>query len=197
MRQLSAIRALLVLIVLAPSAIFAQSASSSSAVAVPRLINISGVFRPANGQPAGAVETVTLSIYADQQGGAPLWQETQIHRARCAGPLYAAPRRHPADGIPAAVFGSGEAKWLGTAFDRPGEVEGPRVRLTSVPYALRASDAETLGGRPASAYLLAPPGGGTASQTPGRASRQRRGGRAGRERTTWCCPAPTTSSPST
>ncbi len=66
-----------------------------------------------------------------------------------------------ADGIPAAVFGTGEAKWLGTVFERAGEVEGPRVRITSVPYALRASDADTLGGRPASAYLLAPGAGGT------------------------------------
>jgi hypothetical protein len=39
-------------------------------------------------------------------------------------------------------------------FERAGEVEGPRVRITSVPYALRASDADTLGGRPAADYLL-------------------------------------------
>jgi hypothetical protein len=32
------------------------------------------------------------------------------------------------------------------------------VRLASVPYALKASDADTLGGRPPSAYLLADPG---------------------------------------
>src|SRR3954467_3786677 len=44
---------------------------------VPRLINITGVFRAADGQPSAAVETVTLAIYADEQGGAPLWQETQ------------------------------------------------------------------------------------------------------------------------
>ena len=44
-------------------------------------------------------------------------------------------------------------------FARAGEVERPRVRITSVPYALKASDAETLGGRPASAYLLAPTAG--------------------------------------
>ena len=45
----------------------------------------------------------------------------------------------------------------GHLFERAGEVEGARVRITSVPYALRASDADTLGGRPASAYVLAPP----------------------------------------
>ena len=59
------------------------------------------------------------------------------------------------------MFGTGDAKWLGTVFERAGEVEGPRVRITSVPYALRSADADTLGGRPASAYLLAPGAGGT------------------------------------
>src|SRR5262245_21177551 len=62
------------LVLLLPVAALAQSAQDQS---VPRLINITGVFRPADGQPAGPVATVTLSIYADQQGGAPLWQETQ------------------------------------------------------------------------------------------------------------------------
>jgi len=113
------------------------------------------VFRPANGQAASAVETVTLSIYADQQGGAPLWQETQTIALDAQGRYSLILGSTSANGIPAAVFGSGEAKWLGTVFERAGEVEGPRVRLTSVPYALRASDADTLGGRPASDYQLA------------------------------------------
>ena len=121
---------------------------------VPRLINITGVFRPADGQPPAATETITLSVYADQNGGTPLWQETQTvaldDRGRYTVVLGAA----HADGIPAAVFAAG-AQWLGTVFTRPGEVEGPRVRLTSVPYAMRAVEADTLGGRPASDYLLA------------------------------------------
>ena len=40
-------------------------------------------------------------------------------------------------------------------FARPGEGEQTRVPLTSVPYALRASDADTLGGLPPSAFLRA------------------------------------------
>ena len=95
MRLLSAVRALLVLIVVSASAISAQSSQSVSSQSVPRLINISGVFRPANGQPASAVETVTLSIYADPEGGAPLWQETQTIALDGAGPLRAAARRDP------------------------------------------------------------------------------------------------------
>jgi hypothetical protein len=154
MRLLPATRALLVSIVLFPSAILAQSAQSVSP-SVPRLINVSGVFQPANGQPAAAVETVTLSIYADQEGGAPLWQETQTITVDAQGRYSLFLGASSPDGIPGAVFGTGEAKWLGTVFERAGEVEGPRVRITSVPYALRASDADTLGGRPASAYQLA------------------------------------------
>ena len=161
MRLLPAVRALVVLIVVSASAISAQSTQSVSSQSVPRLINVSGVFQPANGQPASAVETVTLSIYADPEGGPPLWQETQTIALDAQGRYALLLGATQADGIPAAVFGTGEAKWLGTVFERAGEVEGPRVRITSVPYALRASDADTLGGRPASAYLLAPGAGGT------------------------------------
>jgi hypothetical protein len=47
---------------------------------------------------------------------------------------------------------------LGVQFNRPGETEQPRVQLVSVPYALKASDAETLGGLPAAAYMRVLPG---------------------------------------
>src|SRR5262249_14330171 len=84
--------------------------------------------------------------------GAPLFQETQQvtldDRGRYSVVLGAA----HADGIPASVFASGQ--WLGTVFERTGEVEGPRVRLTSVPYALRAAEADALGGHRASDYVL-------------------------------------------
>jgi hypothetical protein len=49
-------------------------------------------------------------------------------------------------------------------FQRTGEVEQPRVLLTSVPYALKAVDADTLGGLPASSYMLLPTA--TAAGTP-------------------------------
>jgi hypothetical protein len=134
----------------------AQSRQSPPSVTVPRLINISGVFQPADGQPAARVEAITLSIYAEPEGGAPLWQETQSIAIDEAGRYAVLLGATSADGVPPEVFASGDAQWLGIVFARPGEVEGPRVRLTSVPYALRSADADTLGGRPASAYLLAP-----------------------------------------
>ena len=72
-----------------------------------------------------------------------------------------APRKPPA--FPPTSSDSAEAHWLGTRFERPAEVEGPRVRLTSVPYALKAADAETLGGRPASDYVISATGATDAS----------------------------------
>jgi hypothetical protein len=50
------------------------------------------------------------------------------------------------DGLPSELFASGEARWLGVQPER--EPEQSRVLLLSVPYALKAMDAETLGGKP-------------------------------------------------
>src|SRR6202034_2803083 len=54
-------------------------------------------------------------------------------------------------GMPAELFGTGQSRWLGVTVARHEEM--PRVLLASVPYALKAADAETLGGLPASAYV--------------------------------------------
>ena len=55
-----------------------------------------------------------------------------------------------ADGLPLELAHPA-AQWLGI---RPeGEAEQPRIILLSVPYALKAADAETLGGKPASSYV--------------------------------------------
>ena len=72
----------------------AQSSPTVSSAPVPRLINISGVFRPADGQPAAAVETVTLSIYADPEGGRRCGRRRRPSRRR-PGSLHAAARRDP------------------------------------------------------------------------------------------------------
>jgi len=56
-------------------------------------------------------------------------------------------------GIPVDVFSDGEARWLGV--QAKGQRERPSVMLVSVPYAMKASDAETLGGLPASAFFCA------------------------------------------
>ena len=91
-------------------------------------------------------------------GGAPLWQETQTVVVDADGRYTLLLGATLPEGLPLELFASGEARWLGRRFERPGEAEQARVLLASVPYALKASDADTLGGRPPSAYLLAEPG---------------------------------------
>jgi len=155
MRLLSVLSSSIV-VVLCASAVSAQSTDSPSSESVPRLVTITGTFRPADGQRAGTFETVTVSLYAESEGGTPVWQERQTIAIDAQGHYSLVLGANSPDGIPAAVFGELAAQWMSTAFERAGEIEGPRRRVTSTPYAIRAADADTLGGLPASAYLRAP-----------------------------------------
>ena len=133
----------------------AQQTQTPSA-AVPRLVRIANTFRPASGLAAAPVESITLSVYREEHGGTALWTETQNVAVDGEGRYSALLGSTLPDGVPADLFTAAEPRWLGVQFNRPGEGEQPRVLLVSVPYALKASDADTLGGRPASAYLLDP-----------------------------------------
>lgn len=136
------------------------------AVAVPRVVRLTGTFVPANGVPPSPVETVTLAVYSDEIGGEPLWQETQYVTVGLGGQYAVLLGSTQPDGLPVDLFASGEARWLGRRFERLGEPEQPRVLLASVPYALKAANADTLGGLPPSAYQLAPTTAGGASASP-------------------------------
>jgi trimeric autotransporter adhesin len=65
------------------------------------------------------------------------------------------------NGIPIDLFATGEARWLEVQV--AGEAPQPRVLLVSVPYALKAADAATLGGLPPSAFAMARPASEAAS----------------------------------
>ncbi len=158
MRRVIARVSTVLLCLLSATALHAQPAPSSAVTAVPRLVRVTSTFVPANGRPAAPVEAVTMAIYAEETGGAPLWQETQYVAVDADGRYTVLLGATLTDGLPLDLFGSGDARWLGRRFERPGEGEQARVLLASVPYALKASDADTLGGRPPSAYLLAAPG---------------------------------------
>ena len=135
--------------------IAAQTASSgSTSSSVPPLVNFNGVLADTNGKPLTGTVGVTFYLYQDQQGGAPLWLETQNVQADKTGHYSVALGSASSQGLPASVFASGEARWLGVEVQ--GHTEQPRVLLVSVPYALKALDAETIGGKPASAFMMAP-----------------------------------------
>jgi trimeric autotransporter adhesin len=140
----------------------AQTAGNSPAAAqVPSLVNFSGVLADVKGKPLTGVVGVTFSLYQEQQGGSPLWLETQNVEAGKAGNYTVALGSTSSQGLPAHVFAMGEARWLGVQVQ--GQAEQPRVLLMSVPYALKALDAQTIGGLPPSAFVLAAPPSGSAS----------------------------------
>ncbi len=130
------------------------------ALPVPRLIKFSGVAKDASGQRRSGTVGITFSIYAEQQGGAALWMETQNAALDAQGRYAVLLGSTESVGLPLDLFATGEPRWLGAKLELPGEVEQPRVLLVSVPYALKASDADTVGGMPASAFVLAPTGSG-------------------------------------
>jgi YVTN family beta-propeller protein len=59
------------------------------------------------------------------------------------------------EGLPAYLFADGAARWLGVQV--AGQAEEARVALVAVPYAMKAKDADTIGGLPPSAFVLAGP----------------------------------------
>jgi len=134
-----------------------SSASVAPAVNAPRLVKFGGVLKDGSGLLRSGVVGLTFAIYKDQQGGNSLWLETQNVEADAQGNYSVLLGATQSEGLPLELFTTGESRWLGVQVQLPGEVEQPRVLLTSVPYALKAADAETLGGLPVSAFLLANP----------------------------------------
>lgn len=134
------------------SSLFAQESSSLSALpAVPRLVNFSGIALDAQGKTISGIAGATFAIYSEQDEGSPLWLETQNIQSDGKGTYTVQLGATKPQGLPLDLFTSGEARWLGVTVN--GGQEQPRVLLLSVPYALKAADADTVGGLPASAFV--------------------------------------------
>jgi trimeric autotransporter adhesin len=56
---------------------------------------------------------VTFSLYKDSQGGSPLWLETQNVQTEKNGHYIVMLGSTSVQGLPADLFDSGEACWLG------------------------------------------------------------------------------------
>ena len=132
----------------------AQTAGSSPASAqVPPLIQFSNVATDEGGNSLSGVLSITFSLYNVQQGGEPLWAETQNVQLDATGHYSVQLGITKPAGVPTALFTSGQAHWLGIQI--ADQAAQSRVLLLSVPYALKAGDAETIGGLPPSAFVLA------------------------------------------
>jgi hypothetical protein len=147
-----------------------QSTNTPANAAVPTLVNFSGTLTDVDGKLMTKLTGVTFYLYANQQGGSPQWLETQNVQPDKNGRYSVMLGSTSSQGLPADLFSSGEARWLGV--QAQGQAEQPRVMLLSVPYALKAGDAATVGGLPPSAFVLAGP---ASSDSPGNGGNENTG----------------------
>jgi hypothetical protein len=121
--------------------------NSASAQVPPPLIQFSNVATDEGGNTLSGVVSIAFSLYNAQQGGEPLWTKTQNN-------VQLDPTGHypvqlgitKPNGVPTTLFTTGEARWLGVQIAQ--QPVQPRVLLLSLPYALKAGDATTVGGLP-------------------------------------------------
>ncbi len=132
----------------------AQAAGAGSAVVqVPPVIQFSNVALDASGSPLNGTVEMTFALYCSARGGEPLWSEAQNVRVDDSGQYTVYLGITKDNGLPASIFTTGQARWLGVKIAK--QEEEPRIYLVSVPYAMKAGDAATVGGLPPSAFVLA------------------------------------------
>ncbi len=118
---------------------------------VPALLNFTGSLATEAGPYEGPAN-VTLAFYPDPEEPTPVWSDTQEVYVQ-AGRFYVLLGADPMNPLPSGLF-DGQDLFLGVAVDDNPEMT-PRLRVTSVPFALRAADAGLLGGLPPEAFAEA------------------------------------------
>ena len=114
---------------------------------VPQQVRYAGKLATRTGETVEA----EFRIYAAAEGGEPLWTETQRVSVDEDGSYSVLLGSANSAGLPQAVFAGGAARWLGVSIERSSEQE--RVLLSSVPYAMKSADAESLSGHAASDFV--------------------------------------------
>lgn len=124
-------------------------AAAAFAAETPTVIPLDGNLEAS----AGHVVTLVVSIYARKDDATPLWTERQTVRVDGEGKYTLSIGATLDEGISTDVFASGRARWIGIAVE--GESEQPRSMIVTVPYALHAREADTIGGRSINDFVLA------------------------------------------
>jgi hypothetical protein len=99
---------------------------------------------------AGEGVVVRFSVYRTQTAEVPLWREEQRVETDLDGQFTVLLGAGSAAGLPRELFAAGEPHWIGV---QVGDGEEVRTLLTSVPYAMKAADADTLAGLPAVSFV--------------------------------------------
>jgi hypothetical protein len=117
-----------------------SEASSTVAAVIPQQVRYTGTLP---NRPGDIVEAV-FKIYATAEGGEALWTETQRVSVSADGSYSVLLGAASQGGLPQTVFAAGQARWVGVTIDRA--EESLRSPLSSVAYAMKAGDAESVGG---------------------------------------------------
>ncbi len=115
---------------------------------VPALFRYSA--RLANWDGSQQPVLVTARLYSNANGGWPLWLESYTLTPDSTGKVTML-IGGTTGGLPPAIFADNAPRWV--SLQVADGQESPRELLISVPYALKARDADTLGGLPPAAYL--------------------------------------------
>jgi len=119
----------------------------AAAPVVPQQVRYAGKL-PAR---TGEIVEAEFRIYVAAEGGDPLWTETQRVTVGEDGSYSVLLGGASPAGLSQTVFAGGAARWLGVSVERSAEQE--RVLLSSVPYAMKSADAESLAGHAASDFV--------------------------------------------
>src|SRR5579862_1869300 len=95
----------------------------------PRLLKFDGTLADISCKPLRGLVGVTMLLYKNEQGGAPVWLETQDVVADSNGHYTMLLGSAAADGMPRSLFSSADVYWISTQIS--GQEESARV-----PYAL-------------------------------------------------------------
>jgi hypothetical protein len=104
------------------------------------------------GKPLSGPTEVTFKLYKQEADEDALWTETQSVEVDKKGRYTVLLGATQAEGLPVELFSSAEAHWLGVEVQ--GKPQQSRTLLVSVPYALKAVDAEKLAGKSVSDFVL-------------------------------------------
>ena len=113
---------------------------------VPTIVKFSGTIRGLDGNSPAVPQTLTFSLYETQNASAAVWTETENVLLDSQGHYDAYLGSNSVEGgIPIQLFTSAQTQWIGVT---PNDgIEGPRVPITTVPYAFRAEEAAKFGGK--------------------------------------------------
>src|SRR5580658_10492372 len=105
-----------------------QSAEAVQA-SIPQLVSFTGTLKGYEERPATGVVGITFLLYEDEEGGSPLWRETQNVTLDAAGHFSVMLGAATPYGLPLELFAGKHARWLGV--EPEGLPAPPRVMLVS------------------------------------------------------------------